>query len=356
MSRSVVAAMTAYTLELREAEIKLNQNESPFDFPRELKEEVLARMAERPWNLYPDFESTALRTAIANAYGFAPENILVGNGSNELLAATIGAFVGPGTPVVFPRPTFALYEKLVTIAGGLPIAVEFEPDSGLLPLDQMLAAIGKYDDAVAIVCSPNNPTGGVLPDGGLQALLDSGAMVLLDQAYADFDCHPERSEGPPSRLPGGPSPSARLRMTTQNLVIFRTFSKAWGLAALRVGWLQSTVENCREIRKVKLPYSLNVISSAIAEVALDHPEIRDRNVERIVAERERLFDAMQQIPRIRVFPTRANFITFRSQKPLFDALWSRGILIREVAGGCLRVSIGHRDQNSAFLAALKEVV
>ena len=142
-------------------------------------------MAARPWNRYPDFESMALRTAIANAYGLTPENILVGNGSNELLAAAIGAFVGPGTPVVFPRPTFALYEKLVTIAGGLPIAIEFEPDSGLLPLEKMLAAIRKYENAVAIACSPNNPTGGVLPDGGLDALLDSGAMVLLDQAYAD---------------------------------------------------------------------------------------------------------------------------------------------------------------------------
>jgi len=346
MSRSVVAAMTAYTLELREAEIKLNQNESPFDFPRELKEQVLAAMAARPWNRYPDFESTALRTAIANAYGLTPENILVGNGSNELLAAAIGAFVGPGTPVVFPRPTFALYEKLVTIAGGLPIAIEFEPDSGLLPLEKMLAAIRKYENAVAIACSPNNPTGGVLPDGGLDALLDSGAMVLLDQAYADF------ASGGQAILPVR---TDRIVCPPQNLVTFRTFSKAWGLAALRVGWLSSTVENCREIRKVKLPYSLNVISEAIAAIALEHPEIRDRNIARIIAERERLFAAMQQISRIRVFPTRANFITFRSQKPLFDALCSRGILIREVAGDCLRVSIGTREQNDAFLTALKEV-
>jgi len=342
MSRSVVAAMTAYTLELREAEIKLNQNESPFDFPRELKERVLARMAERPWNLYPDFESTALRTAIAKAQDLAPENILVGNGSNELLAAAIGAFVGPGTPVVFPRPTFALYEKLVTIAGGLPIPIEFDPDSGLLPLDGMLDAIAKHQDPVAIVCSPNNPTGGVLPEGGLEALLRSGAMVLLDRAYGDFD----------SLVAGFSRP---------NLVTFRTFSKAWGLAALRVGWLTSTAENCREIRKVKLPYSLNVISEAIAALALEHREIRDQNVERIVAERERVFAAMQSIPKIRVFPTRANFITFRTPLPLFDALWARGILVRDLSGyprlqGCLRVSIGTREQNDAFLAALEEAV
>src|SRR5436853_2988937 len=165
MSRSVVAAMTAYTLELREAEIKLNQNESPYDWPRDLKEQVLARAVERPWNIYPDFESSGLRNALAAAYALAPENVHVGNGSNELLAAAIGAFVGPGTPVVFPRPTFALYEKLVTIAGGLPIPIEFDPQSGLLPLKEILAAIAEHENSVAIVCSPTNPAGGVLPEG-----------------------------------------------------------------------------------------------------------------------------------------------------------------------------------------------
>lgn len=344
MSRSVVAAMTAYTLELREAEIKLNQNESPFDFPRELKEQVLARMAERPWNLYPDFECTALRVALARANGLAPENVLVGNGSNELLAAAIGAFVGPGTPVVFPRPTFALYEKLVTIAGGLPIAIDFDPDSGFLPLEEMLSAIRQYDNAVAIVCSPNNPTGGVLPRGGLRALLKSGAMLMLDRAYGDFDA---------ADVGAGFSPP--------NLVTFRTFSKAWGLAALRVGWLVSTAENCREIRKVKLPYSLNVISEAIATLALDNRAIHDTNVARIIAERERVIAAMKEIPQITVFPTQANFVTFRTRKPLFDALWARGILVRDVSSyprlqGCLRVTIGTAAQNNTFLTTLKEVV
>ena len=354
MSRSVVAAMTAYTLELREAEIKLNQNESPFDFPKEIKEQVLARMADRPWNRYPDFESIALRTAIAKASGLDADNILVGNGSNELLAATIGAFVGPGTPVIFPRPTFALYEKLVTIAGGLPIPIDFEPDSGLLPLEEMLAAIARYESAVVIACSPNNPTGSVLPDRGLESLLESGAMVLLDQAYADFQ------SGGQAILPvrtdkiDGPR-TDKIVCLPRNLVRFRTFSKAWGLAALRVGWLTSTVENCREIRKVKLPYSLNVISEAIAVAALGSPSIRAANVTAILAERERVLAAMRGIPRITVFPTQANFIAFRAERPLFEALCTRGILIRQVAGGCLRVSIGTPEQNDAFLAALKEI-
>ncbi|HUR81328.1 MAG TPA: histidinol-phosphate transaminase, partial [Thermoanaerobaculia bacterium] len=238
-ARAAIAAMTAYTLELRDAEVKLNQNESPYDFP--FKAEAVARISERGWNLYPDFESTTLRRALAAAYGYEPENILVGNGSNELLAAAVGAFVGPGTPVVFPRPTFALYEKLVTIAGGLPVPIEIDPTPGLLPVDGMVNTLTTLSGAVCIVCSPNNPTGGVLPPGGLDALLATGATVLFDRAYGDFAL----DEMPPLH---------------DQLVTFSTFSKAWGLAALRVGWLVSTAATCREIRKVKLPYSLNVVS------------------------------------------------------------------------------------------------
>jgi len=345
MSRSVVAAMTAYTLELREAEIKLNQNESPYDWPRELKEEVLARALARPWNIYPDFESSLLRRALAAAYHLEPENLHVGNGSNELLAATIGAFVGPGTPVIFPRPTFTLYEKLVTIAGGLPIPIEFEPDSGFLPLDEVLAEVAKHEDAIVIVCSPNNPTGGVLPDGGLQRLIDSGAMVLFDRAYGDF-----ANDTFPALHP--------------RLITFSTFSKAWGLAALRVGWVASTIENCREIRKVKLPYSLNAISEIAATIALQNRPLRDANVSRIVSERERVAAAMRDIPRITLFPTKANFVTFRpvrSSKEIFEALFARGILVRDVSAyprlaNCLRISIGSPEQNDAMLAALKEAV
>jgi histidinol-phosphate aminotransferase len=339
-ARAAIAAMTAYTLELREAEIKLNQNESPYDLPRELKDEVLTRIARMPWNLYPDFESTTLRIALANAYALQPEQILVGNGSNELLAAAIGAFVGPGTPVVFPRPTFTLYEKLITIAGGLAVPIEFDPDSGKLPLDDMLRVLASLEGAVAIFCSPNNPTGGVMPRGGLERLLATGATVLFDRAYGDF----ANDTLPPLH---------------ERLVTFSTFSKAWGLAGLRVGWLAATAAACREIRKVKLPYSLNIVSETIAATALARRELRDGNVARIVAERDRVLAAMRSNRAITPFPTAANFIAFRSELSLED-FHRRGILVRDVSAyprmrNCLRVSIGTREQNDRFLAALKEL-
>jgi histidinol-phosphate aminotransferase len=337
MSRDVVAAMTAYTLELREAEVKLNQNESPFDLPRPMKDELLARVAERPWNIYPDFESMALRGALARVHGYEAENILVGNGSNELLAATIGAFIGPGTPVVLPKPTFTLYEKLVAVAGGALLPIAIDPATGVLPLDEMLEAIDGCR-AVVIVCSPNNPTGGALPRHGIDALLASGATVLFDRAYGDF---------------------ARdtLPLLHERLVTFSTFSKAWGLAALRVGWLASTAATCREIRKVKLPYSLNIVSEAVAATALEHPDLREANVSRTIAERQRVFAAMQKL--VTPFPSQSNFIAFTSPMPakaLFEALYARGILIRDITAAvpnALRVSIGSPQQNDAFLEALE---
>jgi histidinol-phosphate aminotransferase len=264
--------------------------------------------------------------------------VLVGNGSNELLAAAIATYIGPGTPVILPRPTFSLYEKLVAVAGGRLVPIDHDPDSGQLPLDEMLAAIAHEENAVVIVCSPNNPTGGVLRGDGLPRLLATGAMVLFDRAYGDFAA---------DRLPS-------LR---QNLVTFSTFSKAWGLAALRIGWLASTAENCREIRKVKLPYNLNIISEEAAVVALRNRAFRDRNVDYAIAERERVMHALQSIPGIVPFPSAANFIAFRCDsgaKLLFESLSRDGVLVRDVSSNvrmqnCLRVSIGSSEQNDRFL-------
>src|SRR3954447_2337369 len=339
MSRDVVAAMTAYTLELREAEIKLNQNEGPVDFPRALKEKVLARIVERPWNIYPDFESMHLRGALAKAYGYETDNILVGNGSNELLAAAIPTFVGPGTPVIFPKPSCALYEKLIAVAGGIALPIAVDPTTGFLPLDEMLRAIERCDNVIVIVCSPNNPTGGVLPKGGIDTLLATGATVLFDRAYGDFA-------------------EDTMPLLNDQLVTFSTFSKAWGLAGLRVGWLASTASPCREIRKVKLPYSLNIISEAVAATALEHPEIRSRNVANTISERARVFEAMDKIEGVTPFPSRSNFIAFttrRNAKDVFNDIHARGILIRDIGAAvpnALRVSIGIPSDNDAFLEAL----
>ncbi|MBV9492829.1 MAG: aminotransferase class I/II-fold pyridoxal phosphate-dependent enzyme, partial [Acidobacteria bacterium] len=186
----------------------------------------------------------------------------------------------------------------------------------------------------------NNPTGGVLPARGIERLLAAGATVLFDRAYGDFA--------------GDALPPLHDRLVT-----FSTFSKAWGLAALRVGWLATTAATAREVRKVKLPYSLNVLSESIAAAALEHRSLRDANVAATVAERERVFAAMRPLV-AEVFPSSANFLAFRPRgnaKELFEELCGRGILIRDITSAipnALRVSIGSREQNDRFLEALDD--
>lgn len=341
--RDAIRELRAYTLEPREAPVKLDQNESPFDFPPELKREVEARVASRGWNRYPDFETERLRAAIALRHGLGEENVLAGNGSNELLLAAITTFVSRGTEVVIPVPSFALYEKLVTVAGGSVRRVPIDPATGVIPADALLESCRGCDSPpVVIVCSPNNPTGGVIAPDGIDRLLGSGATVLLDRAYGEFD--------------GADAPALHER-----LVVLSTFSKAWGIAGLRVGWLASTEATCREIRKVKLPYNMNVFSEEAAIVALENAPLLEARVAAIVAERERLAGTLASIPGVRPYPSRANFIAFETPLDagvLFDDLLRAGVLVRNVSAyaglqRCLRVGIGAPEENERFIAALR---
>lgn len=344
--RSAVRDLRAYTLEPREAATKLDQNESPVDFPEDLKQEVARRVALRAWNRYPEFETTRLREAIARHHGLEAENVLAGNGSNELLLATVLTLVGPGSKVVLPVPTFSLYDKLVAVAGGSVERVPFDPAAGVIPVEPILdRCVGGGPPPVVIVCSPNNPTGSVLERGGVERLLAAGAVVVLDRAYAEFDETP-------------------LPALHDRLVVLSTFSKAWGIAALRIGWLASTEETCRQIRKVKLPYSMNVFSEEAAIVALENAERCSGRVEEIVTERERMALALAAIPGVRPFPSKANFIAFETASdpaPVFRTLLTAGFLVRDISANAgmeraLRVSVGTPEENRRFVAALRDVM
>lgn len=344
--REAVRELRAYTLEARDAEIKLDQNESPRDFPEDLKQEVLRRVALRSWNRYPEFETTRLREAIARYHGLAAENVLAGNGSNELLLATVLTLVAPGSRVVLPVPTFSLYDKLVAVAGGSVDRVPFDAASGVISVAPLVERCGGDGPRpVVIVCSPNNPTGAVLERGGIERLLATGAVVVLDRAYGEFDDVP-------------------LPAMHERLVVLSTFSKAWGIAALRVGWLASTAETCREIRKVKLPYSMNVFSEEAAIVALENGAQSHARVGEVVAQRETLARELAAIAGVRVFPSKANFIAFETgadPKALFRALLQEGLLVRDISANrgmerALRVSVGTREENERFVATLRDIV
>lgn len=344
--REAIRELRAYALEPRLAPTKLDQNESPADFPDDLKEEVARRVARRAWNRYPEFETTRLREAIARHHGLGTAGVLAGNGSNELLLAAVLTLVSPGTRVLLPVPTFSLYEKLAAVAGGSVERLPFDPAAGVIPAEPLLERCGgEGPPPVVIVCSPNNPSGAVLERGAVERLLAAGAVVILDRAYGEFD--------------GAPLPAMHDR-----LAVLSTFSKAWGIAALRVGWLASTPDTCREIRKVKLPYSMNVFSEEAAIVALENAARCRARVEEIVEARERMARELGSIPGVRPYPSKANFIAFETAtdpRDLFRALLESGFLVRDVSGmagmeRALRVSIGTPEENERLVAAVRDAM
>jgi histidinol-phosphate aminotransferase len=236
-----VRALRAYGLSPDRASVKLNQNENPWDAGEAIKRETLRRMEGRAWSRYPDFVPRSLHERLAAFAGWTPEGVVAGNGSNELIQATLMVTIGEGRRVLIAEPTFALYRQVATILGGEVLSV---PLDSRLSFDAaaLLDAIERVRPEVIILCSPNNPTGCRLGPAELETLLAAApGIVVVDEAYFEF-----------SGLTLAP-----LLERHANLALFRTFSKAMALAGLRVGYLLAAPELAREISKAVLPYNLN---------------------------------------------------------------------------------------------------
>lgn len=344
-----VRAEPAYALAALQARHKLNQNESPYDLPDALKREIVERAAAAPWPRYPEFIPQRLLERLASWYQWPADGILAGNGSNELIQATLAVTVRPGDVVVAPAPTFSLYRLLTSVNGGRYLPVPLGPDF-TYDVDTIIRAAVNERARVVVLNSPNNPTGSVLPPGAVERIVaETGALVLCDEAYVDF---------------GGESAMPALA-SSDRVVILRTFSKALGMAGLRFGVALAHPPVAREIAKAKLPYNVNLFTLTAAEVALDHIEVRKELVSRIIATRERTWPRLAAIPGITVYPSAANFVLLRFEqadpKVVFRRLYEEdGILVRDVSNvpgleGCLRISIGTDADMDAVIAALGRI-
>jgi histidinol-phosphate aminotransferase len=345
-----VRKQAGYVLAAPPARRKLNQNESPFDFPLELKRQIAETITSRPWHRYPEFSPVELRASLASYYGWVPEGILTGNGSNELIQATLSVILGAGDVLVAPSPTFSLYRLLTSVNGGRYVPVSLD-DTFAFDIDRLVDAARREQARVIVLNSPNNPTGSVLPDGALERILtETEAFVVCDEAYQDF---------------GGATALPLLRQTSR-LVVLRTFSKAFGLAGLRFGVALAHPAVAEEIAKGKLPYNVNVVTLAAASTALRHAPVLAERTRQVIETRDRFVARLRLVPGLTVYPSAANFVLFRCRSlpasDLFRRLLSEyGILVRDLSASaeladCLRVSIGTDEDMDAVLAAIREIL
>ena len=345
-----VRAQAGYTLRAPAARRKLNQNECPYDLPDDLKRAVLDRAASAPWQRYPEFVPTRLVERLAAHYGWVPDGVVVGNGSNELIQATLSVVLAQGDAVVVPSPTFSLYRLLTGVLGGRHVPVPLGPGFAF-DVDRIVEAAVRERARVVVLNSPNNPTGSALPDGAVERILsETGALVLCDEAYQDF---------------GGPTAIPLLRRTSR-IVVLRTFSKAMGMAGLRFGLALAHPDVAGELAKGKLPYNVNLVTLAAADVALEHADLFASRTRQVIETRDRFLPRLARIPGLDVAPTSANFVLIRCRaRPaaeVFRRLYDEhGILVRDVSGGaglaeCLRISIGTEEDMEAVLAALRQIL
>ncbi|MBD3321631.1 MAG: histidinol-phosphate transaminase [Chitinivibrionales bacterium] len=340
--RRRVRDLSAYHLDKVDCAVKLNQNENPYDWPAEIKEEVAAHVRDRPWNRYPAFVPGNLKHAIAGYCGARADSVIVGNGSNEMLLVLLLSFMEKDAVVITCQPTFTVYNLLVNGLGGSPQSVMLDRDLRY-DSDAVCTACRASPGAILIIASPNNPTGSSLSEQEIRAILEAHTGIfVLDQAYVEFggfDAMPLIEEYP-------------------NLIITRTFSKALSGAGLRIGYMAGNSRIIAEINKIKLPYNINFFSEQAAAVLLRNKVLIGRRVALLVKERNRLSAYFVSLPGINIYKSDTNFILLRTEQKnaLFAYLKSRGILVRDVSSypmlrNCLRINVGTPEENRALMNA-----
>ncbi len=331
--------------------IKLDAMENPYPLPQELRDEIAAAVADAAINRYPDPAATGLKEKIRAVVGFPPGmDVLLGNGSDELILLLALALNKPGATLLSVEPSFVMYKMIATFTGMRYVGVPLVSNSGTadfsLDLPATLAAIEREQPALVFLAYPNNPTGNLFSADAVRQIIKSApGLVVVDEAYYAFASD--------SFIPHLADYS--------NLLVMRTFSKL-GMAGLRLGFLAGSTAWLEQLEKLRLPYNVGVLPQAVACKLLDHHEVLLQQAERIRLDRSSLFRELQATAGVLVYPSEANFLLFRvaNANAVFDGLKRRGVLIKNLSGGhpmlndCLRVTVGTADENERFMNALKE--
>ncbi len=342
-----VLAQKAYPVDNASCRIKLDANENPLAIPEGLRKRFADCLASVELNRYPEAGSIALTSRFAKAFGVDADQVMIGNGSDELIQILCTALARPGAGVMIPTPTFAMYRISGVNAG---FRVQEVPLDGTFDLD--LAAMRErataQPPALTFLAYPNNPTGNCFSRERIEAILrEASGIVVVDEAYFHF--------AQKTFLP--------LLDRQENLVVMRTLSKV-GLAAMRIGLLIGPAALVHELNKVRLPYNLNSLSQAAAGFYLDEEQAFLEQAAKIRRWRGELYSAMEKLPGVHLRPTDANFIFFSCDfdtDRVYRRLKERGILIKNFNApgtmrGFMRVTVGTREENGEFLEALRIIL
>ncbi|MFL5767394.1 MAG: histidinol-phosphate transaminase [Actinomycetota bacterium] len=324
--------------------VRLNTNECPYPLPEGFGNDLADALRGIDLNRYPDSDATQLREGLAARHAHPIKGTWAANGSNEIIHQLSMAYGGPGRKALLFPPTYALHQRIWTLDHG-QVASHVVHAPFVLRDEDVDEAVELNPD-VAFVCSPNNPTGNAHPRERVERLAnETDALVIVDEAYVEF---------------GGDS-AAPLIARHGNVVVVRTFSKAFALAGARVGYCLADPDVVENLSRVRLPYHLSALAQAAGLTALKHLDEAVAILDDIRKQRDRMFERMSAIPGVEPFRSDANFILFETEKPAADvwqALLDRGVLVRDLTRmvpGCLRVSVGTEEESTAFLEALEEV-
>ncbi|MBV1774506.1 histidinol-phosphate transaminase [Burkholderiaceae bacterium DAT-1] len=344
--RPEIDAIAAYHVPDASGYIKLDAMENPYGLPPALKSELGQRLSEVMLNRYPDPSAHVLRARLCKAMGVpAGYDVMLGNGSDELIQILALALARPGATLLAVEPSFVMYRMIAGFVGmqyaGVPLRDDFSLD-----VDAVLAEIATKQPALVFLAYPNNPTGNRFAAEDVIRIIEAApGLVVVDEAYHAF-----ASDSFMPRLPQYP-----------NLVVMRTLSKL-GLAGLRLGFMSAHPDWLTYFDKVRLPYNINVLSQAAASFLLDHIDVFNAQAATIRQERSRLFTALSAMPGLTVYPSEANFILVQmaDAEACYAELKAQHILIKKLHGahpmlsGCLRFTVGSPEENDRVLAVLGE--
>jgi histidinol-phosphate aminotransferase len=337
-----------YVSPQRPARYQMNTNESPYPPPAGLLEDVVSQLHDLALNRYPDKDASDLLVGLSEFTGWPREGLWVANGSNEVFLHLFLAYGGPGRVSLTFEPTYSLHTLIPRIAGTDTLHVQRAEDHSI-ELETAVGAIRERRPKVVLVCSPNNPSGGCESHDTVRALAtETDGLVVVDEAYGEF---------------ADPSDSVQpLLYEHRNVVLVKTFSKAWRLAGARIGYLLAAPEIIEGMARVRLPYHLGSITQSIGAAAIRHASETLEPARALGEERDRIVIELQAMG-IKTFPSKANFVMFQVEEPnrIWEGLLARGVLIRNYSDypgldGCLRVTAGLPEETDAFVEAIREVM